>query len=83
MENHQTRGLETLGQKVIRVNFSKDSNVEDLKKEYARLYDLTHAISTWRDKTEFDLETNRLVEKAKEHLEIAAMFAVKALTLEK
>lgn len=69
--------MQTLGQKTMRVEFSSNEEVTKIKQMFADLYDEVNAISTHNTHD----ETTRWVEDAKYNLEIACMFAVKALTL--
>ena len=71
----------TKGEKVIRPDFAKDERVKDIKTMYSVLYDVVDTIASWGGSTEKSAETNRLVQKALDDIEISAMYAVKALTL--
>jgi hypothetical protein len=69
--------MQTLGQKAMRVDFSPNEEVTKIKQMFADLYDQVNAISTHNKHD----DSTRWVEDAKYNLEVACMFAVKALTL--
>jgi hypothetical protein len=67
---------QTLGQQRVGVSFnpSKDPAVDEIKAKAAELIDLVHEIGSY----EFNPEVGRWAAIALQHLETAAMFAVKA-----
>lgn len=76
---------QTLGQKIIRTSFnpSMDSKVDEIKQLCADLYDKIHSIKFVEGENLFDPEVCRCVDRAKDFVEEAAIFATKALTTDK
>ena len=74
--------IPSIGERVIRTASYNQGNEEVLKllKKFADLYTEVHAISTYNL---HDQESARLANESKQHLETAAMYAVKALTVPK
>lgn len=78
----------TEGQRIVRVDFSRDGEIQELKKQFADLIDKVRSISielpsnidesTLASKRD---ELFRLVDQSVNYLEIAAMYAVKAATI--
>jgi hypothetical protein len=74
----------TRGEKVIRPDFAKDDNVKEMKRSFVILYDKmekvmkdNYSVGPMEDQ---NFEAARCATKAQEFLEVAAMYAVKALT---
>jgi hypothetical protein len=78
----------TLGEKIVRPDFAKTDEVKELKRQFVILIDKMDKLcrDNWlmgeTESGERDRKTDimRTSTKAIDHLEIAAMFAVKALT---
>jgi hypothetical protein len=75
----------TAGEKVIRPDFAKSDEVREVKRQYVIQYDRMDKIMkdsySTGPMTEDDFERARLAQKAKDAIELAAMYAVKALTV--
>lgn len=80
----------TLGEKIIRPDFSKNDEVRDLKRQFVLLVDKMDSLyknnyisgeQVGSEEYEKKVEVSRLSSKAVEYLELASMFAVKALTV--
>lgn len=74
----------TRGEKVIRPDFAKTPEVKETKTMYTLLYDkledMMRAAYKVGPMTDKEFEITRCCAEAQRHLEIAAMFAVKAMT---
>lgn len=80
--------MSTLGTRIVRADFnpSKRSAVDMLKREFATMIDNVNAITPSMPEggsltTEGEAELARLKNEAIKHLEVAAMYTVKAQTL--
>lgn len=78
----------TLGETIVRTDFnaSKSTAVDLLKRNHAKLIDdvncITPTLPEGGSLTEDgESELNRLIAKSIEHLELSAMYAVKAATI--
>lgn len=79
----------TLGERIIRPDFAKDDEVKELKRQFVILMDKMDNVAQKNflmgellgsPEHNKKAEAYRCSSKAIEHMEVAAMFAVKALT---
>lgn len=80
----QAVASQTLGEKRVRTSFnpSNDSAIDRIKQQTARIIDYLDEMSNGTEK-EIAAEQRRLIEKAQDAYEEAAMWAVKAATFNK
>lgn len=69
------------GERTIRPEFAHTPEVKEIKRLFTELYDKVVGIATWNESTKKSIESNRLTQKSLDHLETAAMYAVKGLTV--